>query len=79
MPSTLLGRAFRLNRSAKQSAMSALLARHRAMVAEDIAVAIEASMCEPGEGCVRRFCPDCVRYAQCQADAATARRIGEKP
>lgn len=44
--------------------------------AEDIAAAIETSVCEPGENCAERFCPDCTRYAQCQADAATARRIG---
>lgn len=66
----------RWNRTAKQSAMSALLARHRSMVAGDIAAAIEASVCEPGEHCAERFCPDCTRYRQAQADAATARRIG---
>ena len=48
----------------------------RAAVAEEIARAIEQSMCEPGEQCAARFCPDCTRYAQCQADAALARRIG---
>lgn len=48
----------------------------RAAVAEDIAKAIEGSVCAPGEQCDRRFCPDCTRYAQCQADAATARRTG---
>lgn len=48
----------------------------RAAVAADIASAIEKAVCEPGENCAERFCPDCTRYAQCQADAATARRIG---
>ncbi len=48
----------------------------RAAVAEEIAKAIEGSVCEPGDQCVERFCPDCTRYFQCQADAATARRIG---
>jgi DNA-binding transcriptional MerR regulator len=50
-----------------------------ASVAEDIARAIEKSVCEPGEQCAERFCPDCTRYRQAQADAATARRIGGAP
>lgn len=49
---------------------------HRAWVAEEIARAIEESVCEPGDQCVERFCPDCTRYAQAQADAALARKIG---
>jgi hypothetical protein len=48
----------------------------RIVLAEQIARAIEDSACAPGEECVKRFCPDCVRYRQAQADAATARRIG---
>jgi hypothetical protein len=48
----------------------------RAAVAEEIARAIEQAVCAPGEQCVERFCPDCTRYGQAQADAATARRIG---
>ena len=48
----------------------------RAAVAEEIARAIEQAVCAPGEQCVERFCPDCTRYRQAQADAATARRIG---
>lgn len=49
----------------------------RADVAGEIARAIEQSVCEPGEQCAERFCPDCTRYRQAQADAATARKIGE--
>ncbi len=49
---------------------------HRAWVAEEIARAIEESVCEPGGQCAERFCPDCTRYAQAQADAALARKIG---
>jgi len=48
----------------------------RMSVAEEIARAIEASVCEPGEHCVDRFCPDCIRYRQSVEDAATARRVG---
>lgn len=48
----------------------------RAAVAEEIAKAIERAVCEPGDQCADRFCPDCVKYRQAQADAATARRIG---
>ena len=51
----------------------------RAAVAAEIARAIEKSVCAPGEQCVERFCPDCTRYRQAQADAATARRIGGAP
>ena len=43
------------------------------------ACSIERTVCEPGEDCVKRFCPDCTRYRQTQADAATARRIGGAP
>jgi hypothetical protein len=50
--------------------------RTRAAVAGEIAAAIETSVCAPGEQCVKRFCPDCTRYRQALADAATARRIG---
>ncbi len=49
---------------------------HRQYVAEEIARAIEESVCEPGDQCAERFCPDCTRYAQAQADAALARKIG---
>jgi histidine triad (HIT) family protein len=45
-------------------------------LAEEIARAIEESVCAPGEQCAERFCPDCTRYRQAQADAATARRTG---
>lgn len=51
----------------------------RAAVAEEIARAIEQSVCEPGEQCVERFCPDCTRYRQAQADAVMARRMGGTP
>jgi hypothetical protein len=47
-----------------------------ALAAEEIARAIEASVCPPGEHCTDRFCRDCIRYQQARADAATARRIG---
>jgi hypothetical protein len=56
--------------------LGVMLAQHRAAVAEDIAEAIERSVCEPGEHCADRFCRDCERYRQALADAATARRIG---
>jgi hypothetical protein len=45
-------------------------------VAEEIALAIEDSVCAPAEQCRDNRCPDCYRYAQAQRDAATARRIG---
>ena len=48
----------------------------RKALAEKIACAIEQSICEPAENCRDRFCPDCIRHAQAQKDAATARRIG---
>ena len=48
----------------------------RAAAAEEIARFIEQSVCGPGDQCAERFCPDCTRYRQAQADAATARRIG---
>jgi len=71
----------RLNRTAKRTAMAALLARHRAMVAGDIAEAIQDSApghlherdCEPGA------CTTCARRRQALADADLARRIGERP
>jgi hypothetical protein len=61
--------------TAKASALTAA-SGVRAQVAEEIAAAIEESVCEPGGQCAERFCPDCTRYRQAQADAATARRIG---
>ena len=51
---------------------------YRAYVAEMIARAIEDSVCEPGAQCADRFCPDCVRHAQCQADAALARKMATR-
>jgi hypothetical protein len=47
-------------------------------LAEEIARAIEQSVCEPGEQCTERFCPDCIRYRQALADAAIARRVGSQ-
>ncbi len=76
MPSTLFGR---LNRTAKHAAMAKLLARHRAMVAEDIAEAIEESVPghSHGNDCDGlQPCNVCARRRQSEADAATARRIG---
>lgn len=49
---------------------------HRRWVAEEIARAIEESVCAPDARCAERFCPDCTRYGQAQADAALARKIG---
>lgn len=49
---------------------------YRAYVAEMIARAIEESVCAPGKQCYERFCQDCIRWRQAQADAATARRAG---
>jgi hypothetical protein len=43
---------------------------------EAIAAAIERSVCAPGPHCPDRFCPDCIRYGQAQADAALARSLG---
>lgn len=51
---------------------------YRAYVAEMIARAIEDSVCGPGEQCADRFCRDCVRHAQCQADAALARKMATR-
>lgn len=71
-----------LNHSAKQNAMSALLARHRAVVAEDIAAAIEESVPghSHGNDCDgMQPCNVCARRRQSEADAATARRIGGTP
>lgn len=63
-------------RNLKHRAIDVMLAQHKAVVAEEIAVAIERSVCEPGDQCAARPCPDCTRYRQALADAATARRIG---
>jgi len=76
----MFSRLGRLNRSAKHNAMTALLARHRAIVAADIAEAIEESV--PGHSYGNECdglqpCNVCARRRQAQADAATARRIGE--
>ena len=74
---------WRLNRSAKHSAMDAILAGHRFMVAGEIAEAIEESapghlsgdgLCDPLQPC-----NVCARRRQSEADAATARRIGGAP
>jgi hypothetical protein len=70
---------WRMSRHAKRRAIDVMLGQHRATVAEDIAVAIEKSVCAPGDQCADRFCADCTRYRQAQADAATARRIGGAP
>jgi hypothetical protein len=51
---------------------------YRAYVAEMIARAIEDSVCEPGEQCANRFCPDCVKHAQAKADAALARKMATR-
>lgn len=40
--------------------------------------AIEDSVCEPGEQCANRFCPDCVKHAQAKADAALARKMATR-
>lgn len=48
----------------------------RTAMAEEIARAIEQSVCAPAGQCANRFCPDCIRYEQTRKDAATARRIG---
>lgn len=62
-----------------EAAAKAAAAAGARRIAEDIAAAIETSVCEPGDQCVERFCPDCTRYAQAQADAALARKIGGAP
>lgn len=51
---------------------------YRAYVAEMIARAIEDSVCEPGEQCANRFCPDCVKHTQAKADAALARKMATR-
>ena len=51
---------------------------YRTYVAEMIARAIEDSVCEPGEQCAGRFCPDCVKHAQAKADAALARKMATR-
>jgi len=51
----------------------------RAAVAEEIARAIEESVCGPGVQCADRFCPDCTRHGQAMRDAALARRTGGAP
>jgi hypothetical protein len=50
----------------------------RAAMAEAIARAIEDAVCPPAQGCKDRFCPDCIRWRQARADAATARRLGRR-
>ena len=50
-------------------------AEYRAYVAEMIAREIEGSVCAPGEQCDGRFCTDCVRWKQAQADAELARKM----
>ncbi len=50
--------------------------RIRHQVTDQIAEAIEALICEPGPQCEDRFCRDCIRLAQVEDDAATARRVG---
>ena len=72
----------RLNRTAKHNAMGALLARHRAVVAADIAEAIEESVpghSRDGECDGMQPCNTCARRRQAEADAELARRIGEAP
>lgn len=48
----------------------------RALVAEEIAKEILATVAGPGACCEDPYCPDRIRYRQSQADAAVARRIG---
>ena len=60
----------------KSSAIDRMLAAARALAAEEIARAIEDSVCPPGPHCTDRFCRDCTRYGQARQDAATARRAG---
>ena len=72
----------RLNRTAKHNAMGSILARHRAIVAEDIAEAIGESVPghSHGNDCDGlQPCNVCARRRQAEADAATARRIGATP
>lgn len=51
---------------------------YRAYVAEEIARAIEDSVCGPGEQCADRFCRDCVRHGQASSDAALARKMATR-
>lgn len=61
------------------SVVTTYLEAFRAALAAEIAGEIEAGVCEPGESCDRRFCPDCTRYGQAMTDAAIARRVGGMP
>ena len=47
----------------------------RTALAEAIVTEILAGVCEPCDQCRDRFCPDCTRYRQAQADAEIVRRI----
>ena len=60
-----------------QQATDLAVRQARSEVADQIAQSIETLLCEPGEHCADRFCPDCIRHAQARDDAATARRIGQ--
>lgn len=70
---------FRFGRTARNATATALLARHRAMIAGDIAEAILQSVsghlngnqCDPLQAC-----NVCARSRQAKYDAAVARRIG---
>ena len=66
---------------AKSHVIGVMLAQHTAMVAEDIAEAIEAAA--PGHSHTEEYgqletCSVCARHRQALADAALARRIGGK-
>jgi hypothetical protein len=61
----------------KQRLMARNARQEQPGIAERIARAIEASVCEPGTHCADRFCVDCIEYRKARADAAIARRIGK--
>jgi hypothetical protein len=64
------------HRGPKATLMNLILRWQSEKIAEQIAVAIEASACGPGEVCTDPTCPDHIRHEQAHSDAATARRIG---
>lgn len=58
---------------AAEQATNERLADLEKAIREQVAREIETSVCQPGEQCPDRFCPDCIRFEQAQRDAQIAR------